>query len=413
MDANRCIVRLAAAVLFAPAIALMVVSLIHARDARVIVEWPSRTDPSRSLQETIDGAPEGVVVRILAGVYELSEPIWIQRNVTLVGSGPDGRDRTELVRPLPSRRDPIVDATLATGVLNVIDSSAEIGRMLNRGSDAGIVSRDAPSGARGAHTLTVRGVVIRDTQRGMLLMSTGKAKMSDTKITDVAWNGIAMAPPAKGGQGTSLKFELHSIDIFDFGNADIVYIDDPGVCDDEHTVTATILGGGGPGILAIRSGVCVRNSHIALTTGAGILAISAAVLVEHSKIYFPLPLPDGRFGDGIVAAAAATGRSVVTVYDNEIKNVARAYLTSYGSDVTFNANEMACHTLTTPGSPGIDLDAEEWLGFPFNFSGSTLQCNDQCPALLGLSPPSLTNVSRRDRRDCTAGSRDAHPVARC
>jgi hypothetical protein len=68
MDANRCIVRLAAAVLFAPAIALMVVSLIHARDARVIVEWPSRTDPSRSLQETIDGAPEGGVVRILAGV---------------------------------------------------------------------------------------------------------------------------------------------------------------------------------------------------------------------------------------------------------------------------------------------------------------------------------------------------------
>jgi hypothetical protein len=329
-------------------------------------------------------------VRILAGVYELSEPIWIRRNVTLVGSGADGPDRTELVRPLPSPRDPIVDAALATGVFNVIDASADFGRMLIRGSEAGIVSRQTRSGVRGGYTLTVRGVTIRDTQRGMLLMSTGNAKVSDTKITDVAWNGISMAPSTNGGHETFLKFELFAIDIFDFGNAGIVYIDDPGVCDDDHTVKeATIVGGGGPGILAIRSGVCVRDSHIALTTGAGILAISAAVLVEHSKIYFPLPLLDGRFGDGIIAAAAATGRSVVTVYDNEIKNVARAYLTSYGSDVTFNANEMECHTLTTPGSSGIDLDAEQWLGFPFNFSGSPLQCNDQCPALLGLSPPSL------------------------
>jgi hypothetical protein len=310
--------------------------------------------------------------------------------VTLVGSGADGPGRTELVRPVPSFRDPIVDAALATGVLNVIDSSAEIGRMLIRGSDAGILSRETRTGGRGGYTLTIRSVAIRDTQRGMLLMSTGKAKVSDTKITDVAWNGISMAPSTNGGKGAFLKFELLSIDIFDFGNAGIVYIDDPGVCDDEHTVKdATIVGGGGPGILAIRSGVCVRNSHIALTTGAGILAISAAVLVEQSRIYFPLPLADGRFGDGIVAAAAVTGRSVVTVYGNEIKNVARAYLASYGSEVTFNGNEMACHAFAAPGSSGIDLDAEEWLGFPFTFSGNPLQCSDLCPALLGLSPPSL------------------------
>jgi hypothetical protein len=129
-------------------------------------------------------------------------------------------------------------------VFNVIDASAEIARMLIRGSDAGIVSRQTSSGVHGGHTLTIRGMTIRDTQRGMLVMSTGKVKVSDTKITDVAWNGISMAPSANRGQGTFLKFELLSIDIFDFGNAAVVYIDDPGVCDDEHTVkNATIVGG--------------------------------------------------------------------------------------------------------------------------------------------------------------------------
>jgi len=379
---------LCTAMVFVPLTGLIVAGLAQTRDDRPILEWPSRIDPSLSLQSVIDNAPNGAVVRILTGVHVLPADLWIRdKRLTFVGSGTDGPGRTELVRPVPSARDPIPNAELATGVFNAVGADLEVRNMLIRGSEVGIVSREAPGRIRGGHTVTVNKVYIRDTQRGMLLMSSGKAKVSHTKITDVAWNGIAMHPEATGGLGSLLKFELHDIDIFDFGNAGIVYVDDPGVCDDEHTVkNATIFGGGGPGILAIRSGVCVRDSHIALTTGAGVLAISAAVLVERSKIFYPLPLPDGRFGDGIVAAAAVTGRSVVTVFDNEIKNVWRAYLTSYGSEVTFNANEMACHL--SPGS-GIDLNAEQWLGFPFNFSGNLFQCSSQCPALLGLSPPSF------------------------
>lgn len=386
--AKRSLLGLCIALMFAPLTGRIVSGLAQTRDDRPILEWPSRADPSLSLQEVIDNAPAGAVVRVLSGVHELPEPIWIRQKLTLIGSGTDDPGRTELMRPVPSPHAPIVDAALATGVLNVIDTSAEIGRMVIRGSDAGIVSRETRSGVRGGHSLTAHRVIIRDSQRGLLVMSTGKVKVDDSKVTDIAWNAIAMAPPPKGGLGTLLKFELAGIDIFDFGNAAIVYIDDPGVCDDDHIVKdVTIFGGGGPGILAIRSGVCVRDSHIALTTGAGILAISAAVLVERSKIFYPLPLPDGRFGDGIVAAAAVTGRSVVTVFDNEIKNVWRAYLTSYGSEVAFNANEMACHL--APTQTAIDLNGEQWLGFPFNFSGNLFQCSSQCPALLGLSPSSF------------------------
>lgn len=214
--------------------------------------------------------------------------------------------------------------------------------------------------------------------RGILLQSPGKVTLSDSKMSDIAWNAVAFAP--LGGQ--SLLFDVHGINILDFGNAAITFVDTPGSCDDDHTVrNATIIGGGGPGILAIRSGVCVFDSHIAGTRGAGILAISAAVLVQRSKIFFPTPLLDGRAGDGIVAVAGP-GRSLVTVLESEIKNVERAFISNYGSEVIFTGNELVC-------TDGFDLEATQWLGFPSSYSGPEFQCSDACPAQLGLPPPSF------------------------
>jgi hypothetical protein len=360
------------------AASLIAVGLAQPRDERLVLEWPSRIDPSRSLQDVVDEAAHGGVIRIRPGTHQL-EPIWIRnKDVSFEGGGTDGPGRTELVRPSPDARDPIPEADAAIGTLNFINAGIGVSRLRMRGGDAAIIGRVTADRARAGYTMNIANVAISHAVRGIVWGSPGKIKVSDTKVTDVAWNGIAIAPP--GGQ--SLFFDLHGINIFDFGNAAIVFVDNPGVCDDDHTVkNATIIGGGGPGILAVRSGVCVFDSHIALTRGAGILAISAAVLVQHSKIFFPTPLLDGRFGDGIVAVAGP-GRSVVTVLDNEIKNVERVYISNFGSEVAFTGNELVC-------TDGFDLEATPWLGFPSTYSGPEFQCSDACPAQLGLPPPSF------------------------
>lgn len=357
---------------------LIVVGFAQPRDERIVLEWPSRIDPTRSLQDVVDDATHGSVIRIRPGIHPI-EPIWIRnKDLTFEGGGTDGPGRTELVRPSPDAREPIPDAEAVIGTLNFVNSGGGVARVRFRGGDAATVGRVTADRARAGYTMSIANVAISHVGRGILWRSSGKIKVSDTKVTDVAANGIAIAPP--GGQ--SLFFDLHGIDIFDFGNAAIVFVDNPGVCDDDHTVkNATIIGGGGPGILAVRSGVCVFDSHIALTRGAGILAISAAVLLQHSKIFFPTPLLDGRFGDGIVAVAGP-GRSVVTVFDNEIKNVERAYISNFGSEVIFTGNELVC-------TDGFDLEATQWLGFPSTYSGPEFQCSDACPAQLGLPPPSF------------------------
>lgn len=347
------------------------------RTDRIVFEWPSRIDPSRSLQSVVDEAPTGSVIRI-RGVHE-TEPIWIRnKDLTFEGTGADGPGRTELVRPVPDARDPVPEAGAAIGTLNFINSGGGAARMRFRGGDTAIVSRATADAVRGGYKFSIANIAISHVVRGILLQSPGKATLSDSKISDIAWNAVAFAP--LGGQ--SLFFDVHGINIFDFGNAAFTFVDTPGTCDDDHTVkNVTIIGGGGPGILAIRSGVCVFDSHIALTRGAGILAISAAVLVQRTKIFFPTPLLDGRAGDGIVAVAGP-GRSLVTVLDNEIKNVERAYISNYGSEVIFTGNELVC-------TDGIDLEATQWLGFPTTYSGPELQCSDACPAQLGLPPPSF------------------------
>jgi hypothetical protein len=352
---------------------------------------PSRQFPT--IQDALDAAPDGAVVRILPGVYRLVEPRWIRNKglLTIVGGGSDGPNRTELLGPIPGARDPVADPERAQGVINVIDSSVDVSGVLLRGFDAGIVGRQIDTARRVDLANRFRNMAIRDVGRGILWKSGGKLDVSDSKITDVSWNGISLAPDdAPGRLGRLLKFNLDAIIISDFGNAGIVYVDDPGVCDDEHTIkNATLIGGGGPAILAIRSGVCVFDSHIAIPRVAGIVALSAAVLVQRTQIFFPLPTADGRWGTGIIASAFGSGRSLVTLADNEIKNVERDFITNLGSDVIFTGNELVCRQ-------SFDLVAGSFLGFGFSFNdgGNPAQCSDECPAQLGLPPASF--------RACTA-----------
>lgn len=353
-----------------------------------------------SLQEAVNAAGDGDVIEILPGVYRLSEPVWITRKqLTIIGAGASGDGRTELLGPLPSRRDPIADPEAAAGVLNFIDAGGEVQHLLLRGFDAGVVGREEVGSDDGPETIKIANVAIRDTGRGILWKSTGKSKVTDSEITDVAHNGISLAPESPGGGfvGSLVKFEILGVNISDFGNAGIVYIDDPGVCDDDHTIkNVSLVGGGGPAILAVRSGVCVIDSYISIPRVAGIVAVSAAVLVHNTDIFFPLPTPDGRWGTGIIAMADITGQSVVSVTSNEIKNVERDFITNLGSHVVVIGNEMAC-------TDGFDLQGDNFFGFQFSFDNANnpVQCSDECPAQVGLPPLSL--------RACIAQSASIEP----
>ena len=103
-----------------------------------------------------------------------------------------------------------------------------------------------------------------------------------------------------------------------------------------------------------------------------------------SIIFFPVPTNDGDWGTGIIASAFGSGRSLVTLADNEIKNVEHSFITNLGSDVIFTSNELVCRQQ-------FDLAAGSFLGFGFSFSdgGNPLQCSDECPAQLGLPPASF------------------------
>jgi hypothetical protein len=360
---------------------MLVLSVQMPAASERILVVPSREFPT--IQDAIDAAPEGAVIRIRPGVYRLIEPIWIRsKKITLVGGAAEGRNRTELLGPLPTADDRVADPARARGVVNVVDSSVVIGNMLIRGFDAGVIGRQTSAASRIGLTTKMTKIAIRDTGRGILWKAHGKLTISDTQISDVPWNGISLAPdPLLPSADGLFKFAIESVIISDFGHAGIVYIDDPGVCDDDHTIeNATLIGGAGPAIVAIRSGLCIFDSHIALPTVAGIVALSAAVLVQNTRIFYPLLASNGEWGTGIVASALTTGRSVVTIVDNEIKNSERNYITNLGSHVVFTGNQMMC-------KPGFDLEAGSFLGFPFSFDagGNGAQCSDECPAYL---PPS-------------------------
>jgi hypothetical protein len=350
-----------------------------------VLEVPSRQ--FASIQEAIDAAPDGAVIRIRPGVYRVVEPLWIRnKTLTLVGAGADGPNRTELLGPLPTAGDEIADPERARGVVNLLNSNVEMRDVRMRGFDAGVVARESADAANRLLTSRFRNIAIRDSGRGFLWKARGKLAVSDTSISDVAWNGISLAPPLVTGKvGSLLQFTLEAITIADFGNAGIVYINDPGVCDGNHTVkNASLIGGGGPAVLAIRSGVCIVDSYIAIPRVAAIVALSAAVHVENTKIFFPVPSLDGEWGTGVIASALSSGHSVVSLVGNEIKNAERNFITNLGSQVLFTGNELVCREK-------FDIEAGSFMGFPFSFNdgGNPAQCSDECPAQVGLPPLSF------------------------
>lgn len=130
------------------AASLMAIGFAQPGDERVVLEWPSRTNPARSLQQVVDEAPDGSVVRI-RGIHDV-EPIWIRnKNLFFEGAGADGLGRTELARPVPDARDPIPDAAAAIGTFNFINSGGGAARMRFRGGDTAIVSRATADAVRG------------------------------------------------------------------------------------------------------------------------------------------------------------------------------------------------------------------------------------------------------------------------
>jgi hypothetical protein len=339
---------------------------------------PSAESPT--LRDAVAAAADGAVIRMLPGVYEVTSPVVIsQKRITIRGGGADGPDRTELVG---SRLSALLEFRDAGGVVQDIAL---------RGSGAGIVGHETQRTSRGrsvGQRMTLRRVSLRGMGTGVLWRSTGRLTVNQVALEEIAGSAIALAPQGVVAAGSKLKFAIQNSSFTSIGNAAVSYVDDPAsTCDADHIVKDIIVHMSGPGVLAVRSGVCVLDSKLALTKLGAVIAVQSAVHVANTVIMNP-QADNGQFGDGVIAAADAGGPSSVTVSNTVIRDADRAGVSNFGSHVTLAGTGIACG--------GFFIEGEHHFGMPFTFDTDTPDTNRcSCPAPYGspIPPGQCTAVS--------------------
>ncbi len=315
-----------------------------------------------TLQDAVDAVRENGTVRVLAGRHQIHAPVFIERNVTILGAGcgecqqprngggsggRPGRRSTELVGPTPTT---VVEADLVIGLLNYTGGAGgggvgerggggggKVRDIMLRGFDAGIVGRDT------RRPLSIENVFMADTTRGILWMAPSPLAVNQVKISDVSWNAISLV----GDSQSSLPYSLTNLILDDIGNAGIYVVDKPGTCDSEHAIkNANIQSTKFGGIIVIRSGLCILDSTIRFNFFTGIRAIDSAVFVKDTLVSNSLPrVSDNAYGDGILVISTKEPRSTLAVVDSEVRLSSRAGVTVFGSVATLKGFVGECNSL--------------------------------------------------------------------
>jgi hypothetical protein len=361
----------------------VLVAGVEAQSATALVV-PSAEFPT--LREAVAAAASGAVIRILPGVYELPAPVVIsQKRLTIRGAGAEGPDRTELVGAAPPALPPggrPPDGP-PPGLLEFRDAGGTVQDLALSGSSAAVVGYETLVTARGrspGQRLVIRRVSIRDTGAGILWRSTGRLTVNDVEMRDIRGGAIGLAPQGTVLPGASkLKFQIQGSLFTNIGDAAIAYVDDPAaICDPEHVVQGIIVHMSGPGVMAIRSGVCVLDSKLVLNKVGAVISVQAAVHVENTLILNPLA-DNGAWGDGVIAAADAAP-SAVTIVNTEVRNAERAGISNFGSHVTLAGTGIAC-------AGAFAIEGENYFGLPFSFDTGTPENRCSCPAPFGFPIP--------------------------
>jgi len=213
--------------------------------------------------------------------------------------------------------------------------------------------------------------------------------MSDSRVSQCLAHGISF----NGLQHVAAAYRLLDVFLAEIEGVGIFIVDAPGVCDEAHTIEdAELTGCNGGGIVAVRSGVCIRDSGFAFNSIASIAMFQSAALIERCGILFTLPTPDSRYGDGLMVSALDFP-SVVTIRDSLIAYSNRGGIAVFGSELTYQDVEMVC------GS--FDLVVDDLGGFPYvihndgsNLCGCPYPPGGNCLAESGsfdVSPPAPLN----------------------
>jgi hypothetical protein len=350
--------------------------------------WPDPRYPS--LQSAIDAAPEGATLRIARGTFRVEEPLFVRRNLRIVGAGSGLRARgnaTRLVGPPPR---PVVDERLrmvlpaaeVLGLINVVGANLEISALELSGFDAGIATPDP----RGPAHLTIADVVIRATGRGVLALAPGAVHLRASRIRETLWNGLSMAPPP--GQGSFLlavnSFVEDLLGIgFYFSNTQAFLIN--------QMVTGCACGGV---VGRDTTGVAIASSVLAGNGRAGILlndpqGFSSITGSEVAGTYENACLVGlGNGGQGIAVISSLTPAEPVWIVDNVVAGNASYGLGNHGSHVAIGDYAFTCNGVHLVGSDHV---AGQFLYV--NLEPSNVGCG--CPdptgactvATAGLEPP--------------------------
>lgn len=359
----------------------------------------------RSLQEALDAAPDGAMVQIAPGVYDLAEPLQIAgKRLTIQGAGsgiPDRRGRvsagvTHLRGPRPPRA---VDRESARGGISCVGGGGVLRNLKVTGFDAGVTSH--PDGRGAALPLRLHDVAISDATFGVVWASPAKVTISSTTVKQIYNDGLLIL------NGKLLAF---GIEIHDVGSIGL-YLTSPvvngipeeNVIIDAHLLFCSIgivvfqtaagvyaseiaLCGGG-GIWAVYAELWAFNNWISSCGGVGIGGINAFMMIGLNEILDVGPIDvngNPQWGDGI-AVIADQFPSIATIVANTITECDRAGISVFGSEAHLGGN--------TINDTAFPLDAEPYKGYNCdieNKGGNTADGGPVIAASANLAPPELT-----------------------
>jgi len=374
--------------LFVLGLALTDAAADEERD-RVKIKWPS--PEFRDLQSAIDAADDAII-EIKEGVYQIDRPLFVRgKRLVIAGAGSGRKPEkpfTHLVgRPpfpvLDDRGNLVLRAEAVEGLWNFIAADVMIKDMWLTGFDAAIVSKPDDRGNSGP--TEVKDVMITDTGRGILSLSSSDLSVKNSTIMNTLWNGISFAPKLLNPDNLP-TFTAKSNMLLNPGGAGYYFEDSVVFIDDE-----TEFGAAAGGIVGLSSTSFITNSFLVGNKEAGILLVGGFSEIENNTILGTKVGLDNILGDGISLWSRSTPQQVMkaSVSDNFISGSDRFGISVYGAAADLADNGIFCS-----GFIGFDLFGADHAMIPFELNdlggnqcggcGTTPDCEATGE---GLTPP--------------------------
>jgi hypothetical protein len=362
-------------------------SLAREQDPGSTIRWPNAEH--RMLQEAIAAARDGDTIQIAAGVYEISEPIWLYKDVTIQGSGTGqgGRGREQFTYLTGAGEWERVakepgDVRHAVGLLNYGGGGG--GKVKDLIISGGATFDAAIKGdvTAGPAALVVEDTVIQHSDWGILWIGGADLKVQKSVVTEVGF-GLGYHPQAELVQQAVIF--LSDLFFQNLINHAVILVNSGGTCDQEgHLIKdVNISFVEGAGIVVSNGGACIVDSSITAASMGGIWSLFSYVWVIDSTLLFntmggilawnsPDVLSQGNFiawtqsqfseddpseggllGDGIVGID-----SEVFVWDNDIRHSNRAGVSGFGGKFTMGKTTITCSGFDIGAEPGLS-DGED------------------------------------------------------